>query len=159
SAIERRGGRVVFVDPRRIETAKSLGEHVFIRPDTDVFFYLAFLNEVLARGAVDGERIARHMRGFDALERMAAPYTPQRCAAGTRIGAATLRGLVTSYVAADGAALFCSTGVNQGSNGTLAFWIQEAINAITGNLDRPGGTLVGQGFVPDLFRHLRKAGK
>jgi anaerobic selenocysteine-containing dehydrogenase len=159
AAIERRGGRVVFVDPRRIETAKSLGEHVFIRPDTDVFFYLAFLNEVLARGAFDKERIARHMRGFDQLARVAAPYTPERCAEVTGVAAATLRDLVASYVTAEGAALFCSTGVNQGSNGTLAFWIQEAINAITGNLDREGGTLVGRGFVPDLFRHLRKAGK
>ena len=33
-----------------------------------------------------------------------------------------------------------------GGEGTLAFWIQEVINAITGNLDTKGGTLVGQGI-------------
>ena len=38
--IEGRGGRVFVVDPRRTETAKIAGEHVFIRPNTDVFFYL-----------------------------------------------------------------------------------------------------------------------
>ena len=59
---------------------------------------------------------------------------------------------------ADGAALFLSTGVNQGSQGTLAFWIQEAINAITGNLDRLGGTLVGYGYIKDFPKHARKSG-
>ena len=159
AAIEERGGRVVFVDPRRIESAKSFGEHVFIRPDTDVFFYLAFLHEVLARGAENPQHVAVHMRGFETLREVARPFTPERCAEVTGISASTLRGLVTSYVSADGAALFCSTGVNQGSNGTIAFWLQESINAITGNLDRAGGTLVGHGLVPDLPRHLRKAGK
>src|SRR5512136_198373 len=46
-AIEARGGRVFVVDPRRTETARAAGQHVFIRPDTDVFFYLSFLRELL----------------------------------------------------------------------------------------------------------------
>ena len=51
--IEARGGHVFFVDPRRTESAKVAGEHVFIRPNTDVFFYLSFLNELVASGGVD----------------------------------------------------------------------------------------------------------
>lgn len=34
-----------------------------------------------------------------------------------------------------------------GGNGTLAFWLQEVINAIAGNLDKKGGTLVGKGVM------------
>jgi formate dehydrogenase len=34
-----------------------------------------------------------------------------------------------------------------GGNGTLAYWLQEAINALSGNLDKKGGTLVGQGVM------------
>jgi formate dehydrogenase len=145
--LEARGGRVFVVDPRRTETAKVAGEHVFIRPDTDVFFFLSFLNELLATGGVDRERVAKFMTGFDELERLAAPWTPERTAEVTRIPAAKLREMVAAYRAAKGAALYCSTGVNMGTNGSLAFWIQEAINAISGNLDRRGGTLVGRGVV------------
>jgi len=157
-AIEARGGKVVFVNPRRTETARQLGEHLFIRPDTDVYFYLSFLHEVLARGAVDRGHLSRHMKNLETLERVVEGWTPERTAEVTGIAADDLRGLVDGYLAADGAALFCSTGVNQGTNGTLAFWLQECINAITGNLDRPGGTLVGHPIVPDLFKHLRAAG-
>ncbi len=145
--ISRRGGRVWVVDPRRTETAKVADEHVFIRPDSDVFFYLAFLNEVVARGAVDRERVDRYMTGYDEVARLVGRWTPEKAEAVTDVPAATLRAMVDDYLAADGAALYSSTGVNMGTNGSLAFWLQEVINAVTGNLDRRGGTLVGQGVI------------
>jgi len=145
--IEERGGRVFVVDPRRTETAKLVGEHVFIRPGTDVFFYLAFLNELVAQGGVHRERIADHTRGFDEVAALARPWTAERSEAVTRIPASVLRAMVRAYRDADGAALYSSTGVNMGGHGALAFWLQEVINAVSGNLDRRGGTLVGRGIV------------
>ncbi len=144
--IEARGGRVFFVDPRRTESAKVAGEHVFIRPGTDVFFYLSFLNELMAQDGVDRERVARHMTGLDELERVAEPWPAERTEEVTQIPAARLREMVRVYREAEGAALYCSTGVNMGGSGSLAFWLQEAINAISGNLDRRGGTVVGRGI-------------
>lgn len=145
-AIEQRGGKVFVVDPRRTESAKAAGEHVLIRPGTDVFFYLAFLHELFAAYPVDEARVARHARGLAALRELVAPWTPERQAEVTQIPAETLRRIVHAYATADGAALYCSTGVNMGGQGSLAFWLQEAINMLSGNLDRPGGTLVGKGI-------------
>ncbi|MGB8221017.1 MAG: molybdopterin-dependent oxidoreductase, partial [Polyangiales bacterium] len=50
--VQARGAKIFIVDPRRTETAKVAGEHVFIRPNTDVFFYLSFLHELLATSKV-----------------------------------------------------------------------------------------------------------
>ncbi|MBC7170931.1 MAG: molybdopterin-dependent oxidoreductase, partial [Polyangiaceae bacterium] len=144
--IEGRGGKVFFVDPRKTESAKVAGEHVFIRPNTDVFFYLSFLNEVIAQGGVKHERVERFMTGFNELEELASAWPAERTEEVTRVPAETLRRMVREYLAADGAALYSSTGVNMGTNGSLAFWLQECINAITGNLDRRGGTIVGKGI-------------
>jgi len=144
-AVVRRGGRVVFVNPRRTETSRA-GEHLFIRPDTDVFFLAAFLNELITRGHVDRERVERYMTGFEELRQVVAPWTPERAAAVTGIDTGTLRDLVAAYAAADGAALHMSTGVNQGRHGTLCSWLLECINAVSGNLDRRGGSLMGQGI-------------
>ena len=157
-AIEARGGKVFHLNPRRTETAKQLGTHVFIRPDTDVYFLLSFLNEVIAQGAFDQDRVSRFMRGLDTLRKVAEPWPAERTAEITGVPAETLREMVDAYVEADGAALHLSTGVNQGSHGTLAFWIQETINAISGNLDRIGGTLVGHGYVKDFPKLARKGG-
>jgi anaerobic selenocysteine-containing dehydrogenase len=140
-----RGGRVVFVNPRRIESAQA-GEHLFIRPDTDIFFLAAFCNELIRSGGASAERVARHMSRFEELERVVAAWTPERQETVTGIEAETLRDLVRSHREAEGAALYMATGVNQGRNGTLCFWLLECINAISGNLDRKGGTLMGRGL-------------
>ena len=133
--LTRRGGQLFILDPRRTETAKVAGEHVFIRPNTDVFFYLSFLHEVCRRDAIDRERVTQFMTGLESLQALAGPWSPERTASVTGIAPVTLRQMVEAYVTADGAALYCSTGVNMGRHGALAFWLQEAINAITGNLD------------------------
>jgi len=146
--IEGRGGKVYWVNPRYTESAKRFGEHVPIRPDTDVFFLLGFLHEVIRRGAVDLDHVQRYMNGYEALAEIAAPWTPERVAEVTQISATTLKAMVDAYLAADGAAIYSSTGVNQGSHGLMAYWLQEAINAISGNLDKKGGVLAGKGLFP-----------
>jgi anaerobic selenocysteine-containing dehydrogenase len=156
-AIERRGGRVFFVNPRLTETARAVGEWIQIRPDTDVFFLLSFLNELVATGGVDQERVARFMSGYDELVALARPFTAARTAEVTGVGPERLQEVVAAHRRASGAALYSATGLSQGTNGSLAFWIQEAINAISGNLDRRGGTLVGKGF-SSFPRFAKKAG-
>jgi formate dehydrogenase len=155
--MEGRGARIFVVDPRRTETARAAGEHVFIRPDTDVFFYLSFLRELVAQGGVDEERVRRFTRGFEEVRVLCEPWTPERTAEVTRIPPEKLREMVAAHRAAGGAALYSSTGVNMGSNGSLAFWLQECINAVSGNLDRLGGTLVGRGVI-DFAAFGKKTG-
>ncbi len=157
-AIEKRGGKVFFVNPRRTETAKQLGTQVFIRPDTDVYFLLSFFHEVVRRGGVQSARVAKYMKGLDALIALSEAWPAERTAEVTGIPADLLQSMVQTYLDADGAALQLSTGVNQGSHGTLAMWILESINAVTGNLDRLGGTLVGHGYVADFPKHAKRGG-
>ena len=156
-AIEARGGKVVFLNPRRIETAKSVGEHHFIRPGTDVFFLLSFLRELLEIGAVDQDKVERHMSGLEDVAAMVHAWTPERTEKATQVPAQTLRALARQYAEAEGGSLFCSTGVNQGGFGTLAFWILEVINAASGNLDREGGSVVSRGLI-DLPRLGKRGG-
>jgi formate dehydrogenase len=155
--IAARGGKVIVVDPRRTETAKVAGEHVFIRPNTDVFFYLSFLNELIASGGVNSACVDRFMTGFSDIENLVRVWTPERTDPVTGIAAAKLREMVRTYREADGAALYSSTGVNMGGNGSLAFWIQEVINAVSGNLDRRGGVIVGNGIF-DFAKFSKKNG-
>lgn len=142
------GMRLWFVDPRRTESVKVTGgEHCFIRPGTDVFFLAALLAEAIAQDALDHAMINWHTEGFEAVAAAVAPWTPERTAPITGVSAATLRQILADLRAADGAAIYSSTGVNMGGQGALAFWLQEVLNAALGHLDRRGGTLVGQGIV------------
>ena len=154
----RRGGRVVFVNPRRTETAEAVGEHVAIRPDSDVWFLAALARELALIGGIEGERVARHTTGFEELRRVVAPWTPERQERVTGVPAALLRELAAAHRDSGAAALYMSTGVNQGRHGTLCYWLLESINAISGNLDRRGGTLMGRGIV-DMPAEAKQAGR
>ena len=145
--LTRRGAKLYIIDPRKTETARVAGEHLFIRPSTDVFFYLSFLHELIRQGGVDEAFVEKHTVGMDHIREIAKDWPAERTAEVTGIAASDLASMVTDYIEADGAALYCSTGVNMGGNGSLAYWLQEVINAISGNLDRKGGTLVGKGVM------------
>ena len=145
-AITGRGGKLYIIDPRRTETAKVASEHLFIRPGTDLFFYLSFLHEVIIQNGVRKAHVEKYMTGFETVSSLAMEWPASRTTAVTGISPDKMTEMVKDYLSANGAALYCSTGVNMGSHGSLAFWIQECINAVTGNLDRVGGTLVSKGI-------------
>lgn len=151
--IEERGGRVVVVDPRRTETARRVGEHVAIRPGTDAYLLAAMLHVVTREVGVDLAPARAVARGVDDFVAAGAPWTPERAERVTGVPAGTIRELATAY-AADGAALYCSTGVNMGPSGSICTWLVQGLNLLTGNLDRRGGLLVPRG----AFDTLRLAG-
>jgi anaerobic selenocysteine-containing dehydrogenase len=83
-AIERRGGKVRFVNPRRIESVKSgVGELIQIRPDTDVWFLAALLHELERIGGFDEAVLAAHGTHVDGLRAFIAAYPPERACAVT----------------------------------------------------------------------------
>jgi len=145
--LEKRGGKLYIVDPRKTETARVAGEHLFIRPSTDVFFYLSFLYELIHQNGIDDHFVEDHTSGIEAIRDLVKDWSPEKTAEVTGILAEDLKEMVSTYIKANGAALYCSTGVNMGGNGSLAYWLQEVINAISGNLDKKGGTLVGKGVM------------
>ena len=155
--MEARGAKLYFIDPRKTESASIAGTHFFIRPGTDVFFYLSFLNELIQQNGVKHDVVEKYMSGLEDIKALAADWPAEKTENVTGVSAAALQQIVFDYIHADGAALYCSTGVNMGGNGTLAFWIQEVINAISGNLDREGGLLVGKGII-DFIRFGVKNG-
>lgn len=144
--IKKRGGKIAVVDPRYNETAKVANQHQFIQPNSDVYFFTAFLHEIFARRAVQYDIVEQHMHGIKDIEQLVAPWSPERCSELTDIAAENLRAMVDDYLQADGAAIVTGTGLGMGKNGTIAHWLAEVINAVTGNLDKKGGTLVGKGI-------------
>src|SRR5215211_3522911 len=141
--ITRRGGRVVVVDPRRTETARQF-EHVPITPDTDAWLLLAMLQVIFVEGLVDDGFLAGQAAGADRLRALAAPHTPESVAARTGIDAEAIAQLARDFAAAGAAAAYGRTGSCLGRFGTLVAFLLDALNAVTGNLDAPGGAVFGR---------------
>jgi formate dehydrogenase len=143
NALVKRGGRVVVVDPRRTETARQF-EHVPITPDTDAWLLLAMIHTVFADDLADARFLAEHTRGADLLGSLVLAHSPDDVAERTGVPAEHIRALARDFASADGAAAYGRTGSCLGRFGTLVSFLLDALNAVTGNLDRPGGAVFGR---------------
>lgn len=146
AAVEARGGVVRFVDPRDVEP--KVGETVQIRPDTDVYLLAAMLAEIDRTVGFVPEAAAR-VRDLDALRAFLADFPPERVAPVVGIDAPTIAAMARDFATAPSASAHCSTGVNMGRHGTLAYWLLQLLVLLTGNLDRRGGNIaVTAGVAP-----------
>lgn len=134
-AMVARGAKVVWVDPRRTESARRWGEHLPIRAGTDIALLLALLHRF--RDACPEPRGA--VEGLDRLLAVAARFPIDRAAAITGIPAAQIEALAERIAASPTTTFHLSTGVNMGGFGTLAVVALQALAWLTGNLDRRGG--------------------
>jgi anaerobic selenocysteine-containing dehydrogenase len=140
-ALRARGGRLVVIDPRRSKTAEEADEHCFIRPGTDAHFLAALAQVLFADGLVDLGSVAEWVTGVDALRAAVAPFTPEVVAPACGIDAGTIRRIARELAAAPRAAVYGRIGTCTQEFGTLASWLVDVVNVITGNLDRPGGAM------------------
>ena len=140
-AIGERGGKVTVLDPRRTETAEAADEHHFIRPGSDVLFLLAFINVLFEQGWVKLGRLAGFTQGLEALREAVLSYTPERVAVATGLEAATIRRLVQEFAQSPNAVCYGRIGLSIQAYGGLCQWLVNAVNVLTGNLDRAGGAM------------------
>ena len=145
-----RGARIVFVNPRRIETPEmGVGDTLLIRPDTDVWFLASLLHEIDLLGGFDARVIAAHGTHVDELRAFISTYPSDRTEAVTGVPASTVRELAAAWVATPRASVHGSTGINMGRQGTLAYWLVHMLSFVTGRLDAEGGNLKSDGFYPN----------
>lgn len=139
-AISNRGGKVVVVDPRRSETARIADEHVFIQPATDALFLLGILHEVCKSG-IDLGRLSPDVEHVDRILEVAKGCPPEQSEAITGVPAETVKRLATELRAAPKAVIYGRVGACTQEFGGLCMWLINVLNAVTGNLDEPGGSL------------------
>jgi anaerobic selenocysteine-containing dehydrogenase len=140
-ALLARGGRLVVVDPRRSQTARRATTHVRVRPGTDAFLLFGILHTILTEDLVALGGLADHVVGVADLRAAAAPFSPE--AVGPRCGveAAVIRTLGRELAAAERGCVYSRIGTHTVEFGTLAAWLVDVLNAVTGNLDREGGAM------------------
>ena len=140
-ALRARGGKIVVIDPRRSETAQAADAHHFIRPGGDVFLLLGLAHTLFDEDLVRLGRLAPHVAGLDALRAAVQPYAPERLAARCGVPADVIRTLARELAGARRGAIYGRIGTCTQQYGTLASWLIDAINVLTGHLDAEGGCL------------------
>ena len=149
----------MVIDPRRTRTAEAADEHHFIRPGTDAHLLFAHRAHAVRRGPRrPGRARASTSTALDEVEALAARLHARGGGAGVRhrrrARSAASR---ASWPRAERAAVYGRIGTCTQEFGTLASWLVDVLNVLTGNLDRAGGAMFTRAAA-GAAQHARRAG-
>jgi anaerobic selenocysteine-containing dehydrogenase len=140
-ALTARGGKLVVVDPRRTETAELASEHLFIKPGSDAAFLLALIHVLFRDNRVVPGKLAEITDGLEDVHNAVQPLSPQWASKATGIEASDIERIAHELADAETAICYGRMGVSTQAYGALCQWAIQVINVITGNFDKPGGSL------------------
>ena len=140
-ALRERGGTVVVVDPRRTRTAEAADRWLAIRPGADALLLLAIACVLVEEDRVALGRLAGHVAGLDDIAALARRFPPERVGTACGIEPAEIRRVAGELADAPRAAVYGRIGTCTQAFGTLASWLVDVVNALTGNLDAVGGAM------------------
>ena len=144
-SVKERDGRVVVVDPRRTETARK-NQHIGIHAGTDAWLLSAMLHTIIKEDLVDHASVQDKVDGYDAFAKELDAITPEIAAVHTGIDAEEIRQLARGFANAKSACVVGRTGTCTQQFGTLCNLLQNILCLLTGNIDREGGLLYGEGL-------------
>lgn len=140
-ALRARGGTLVVVDPRRTRTARLADRHLAPRPGSDALLLAALAHTLITEKLAAPGALEELVEGFGELAAALGSFTPEAVASACDLSATEIRTLARDLAAAPTAAVYGRIGSCTVEHGTLASWLVDVLNILTGNLDRPGGAL------------------
>ena len=140
AAREKRGARLVVIDPRRTPSAEAADLHLALGGSGDVLLFDGLLAHLDAAGAIDRAWVERHVAGFAETLAAARAAAPTIADVARRCGVALddLKRFYDLFARNERVVTLYSQGVNQSRAGT------DKVNAIlnchlaTGRIGRPG---------------------
>ena len=139
---QKRGAKVVVIDPLRTHTAKRADWHIPIRPGTDAALALGLIHVIVRDGLVDEDYVERHTVGFDELAARAAEYPPSRVAEITGVPAEDIETLAREYATSQPAAIRMGVAVERHATGGQAVRAITSLPALTGAWRHVGGGIL-----------------
>jgi anaerobic selenocysteine-containing dehydrogenase len=136
---QRRGAKVVCIDPVRHRTAQKADWHLPIRPGTDAALALAMMHVIVGEGLHDEEYVTNHVAGFDELVEHVQKYTPEWAEGETGIAADDIRTLATEYATTQPSMIRVGVALERSTGGGNAARAVFSLPALVGAWRHVGG--------------------
>ncbi len=137
-----RGAKMITIDPGLTWLAARSDYWLRVRPGTDCALAMAMIHVIAEEGLEDKDFVSKWCYGFDELVERCEPWTPERAAEVCWVDADKIREAARMYANANNAAIQWGLKVDQTTNATATANAINALWAITGNVDVPGGNII-----------------
>ncbi|MEL6184483.1 MAG: molybdopterin-dependent oxidoreductase [Myxococcota bacterium] len=142
SEAQKKGAKVVVIDPYRTMTARQADWHIPIRPGTDGALALGLMHIIISEGLTDDDYIADHTVGYAELEERVAEYPPQRVSEITGIPVEDIQALAREYAAAHAPLVRIGVAIERHAGGGQTVRALSCLPALVGAWRHPGGGLL-----------------
>jgi anaerobic selenocysteine-containing dehydrogenase len=136
---QKRGARLVVIDPRSTKLARLADVHLAVKPGTDLPVALALHRYLFSNGHADATFIASHTLNADKLRARAEEWTIDRAADVAGIDPILLTRVADMYAKASPALIRCGWGLERNRNGGSAATAILALPAVAGKFGVRGG--------------------
>ena len=137
----RNGTKLIVMDPRRSELARTAYRYLQFKPDTDVALLNAMMHVIIEENLVDAKFIADRTLGYAELVKNVAGYSPDLMAPICGIPAETIREVARLYATSSGSMILWGMGISQHIHGTDNARCLIALAMLTGQIGKPGSGL------------------
>jgi len=141
----KRGAKVVVIDTRYSDTAELAQEWIPIKPGTDAAMALAMAYVILKNDLYDKEFVENWTYGFEEFKKRVlgeddgVPKTPEWAEKICGVPAQTIERIALEFATAKHPAIVVWAGIAQCPQGFYTTQSIEALNALLGTFDAPGG--------------------
>ncbi|MGH9442545.1 MAG: molybdopterin-containing oxidoreductase family protein [Thermoanaerobaculia bacterium] len=136
---QKKGARLVVIDPRSTPLSERADLHLPVRPGADLPVALAVVRWLFSTGRADEKFLRKHTTGSDRLRAAAQPWTFDRAAEAAGIPAADLEMFAEMYSDSSPAAIRCGWGLERNRNGGSAVAAVLSLPAVAGKFGVRGG--------------------
>jgi len=137
----RSGTKLILMDPRRSELARTAYRYLQFKPDTDVALLNAMMHVIVEENLVDAKFIADRTLGYDALVENVKGYSPELMEPICGIPAETIREVARLYATSKASMILWGMGISQHIHGTDNARCLIALSLMTGQIGKPGSGL------------------
>ena len=134
----RSGTKLILMDPRRSELARTAYRYLQFKPDTDVALLNAMMHVIVEENLVDAKFVADRTLGYEALAENVKGYSPELMEPICGIPAETIREVARLYATSRGSMILWGMGISQHIHGTDNARCLIALALMTGQIGRPG---------------------
>ena len=137
----RSGTKLILMDPRRSELARTAYRYLQFKPDTDVALLNAMMHVIVEENLVDAKFIADRTLGYEALVENVKGYSPELMEPICGIAAETIREVARLYATSKRSMILWGMGISQHIHGTDNARCLIALSLMTGQIGKPGSGL------------------
>ena len=138
---QRRGAKIVVVDPMRTRTAEAADWFLQIKPAADAALALAMMHVIIRDGLVDDEYVSKHAIGYEPLAERVRQYAPEQMSETVGLPPGDIERFAREYATTQPSLVRALIGPEHHRNGAMQFRTLACLPVLTGAWKHRGGGL------------------